>query len=259
MERRQLLRAAALATLTGIAGCTDGADGTGGTRTSYPTGSPSATGSPTENPKATRTSTATEDSIPTREPTEAPTEREPQEATETATPEPTDTGTPESTEPEPAEPTETGTPEQTEVETREPTETATPEPTETETPEPTDTETPTATPCPNRRLASRDFRVLDEGCGTQGNSATVRRRNDTVRVTGTIDGGGTCYTADLDSARYDAGNDRLSVAVITRKDQDTGSTCGSCISEIEYETTIRFDCGTPSEVRVTHDGERVRT
>jgi hypothetical protein len=106
------------------------------------------------------------------------------------------------------------------------------------------------------RITDRSFEVLENTCGTETDRAVVAFGDRTVTVRGTISGANTCYTATLESARYDGGSDTLSVAV-EAIEQSPDRVCGQCIVEIDYETQVTFEGELPGRVRVSHDGERV--
>lgn len=130
-------------------------------------------------------------------------------------------------------------------------------PTGTPADSPTDTPTPTPTPGPPE-LTGQSFEVLDKGCGTGTDRATVKRNDQTVTVTGVISGSNGCYTAELERARYDAGADELRVNVRSFDPGDEAA-CMQCIVDIDYRATFEFEGGRPGSVTVRHNGERVRT
>jgi hypothetical protein len=119
---------------------------------------------------------------------------------------------------------------------------------------PTETDNPTATPTPESRLVDHEFSVVDAGCGTETERATVTFDGDTVRVDGTTTGPNGCYTADLADVVADEG--RLDVTVTTRK-RDGAEACVECLVEIDYEATFTFEGSLPDRVVVAHDDRQV--
>lgn len=123
---------------------------------------------------------------------------------------------------------------------------------------PTESPTPTEEPgSGSRRVTGRSFEVRDNSCGQGEDSATVERGDDRVVVDGTISGRNSCYTAELKEARYDEGADELTVAVRSYEDRADDEACMECIVDIDYRATVEFEGGTPGEVTVRHNGERV--
>lgn len=102
-------------------------------------------------------------------------------------------------------------------------------------------------------LTDSDLSVIDSGCGTETNEATVSFDDGTrlVTVTGTITGSDACKTATLADAAYDADADELAVTVATT-DKEDAEMCGQCLTEIEYEAEFSFDGGLPASVTVSH-------
>lgn len=130
-------------------------------------------------------------------------------------------------------------------------------PTETGGGTPTPTATATPTPTSGRtRLTGEEFTVLDSGCGTGSNRATVEWADRTVTVTGVISGRNGCYTAELKNARYVEDADELRVGVRSYN-PNTEAACTQCIVDIEYRSTFEFEGGLPDTVVVGHNGERV--
>lgn len=86
-------------------------------------------------------------------------------------------------------------------------------------------------------------------------AAAVTFENDTVSVTGIVQGNNTCYTARLDEVTIE---DRtLVVNVESYEDADEDEGCGEAVIGIEYEAVIELDGDLPAEVIVEHNGERV--
>lgn len=102
-------------------------------------------------------------------------------------------------------------------------------------------------------LEERSFRVIESGCGTQTNEATVEFQDTSVVVSGTITGSDACQTAELAAVNFDADTGALTVTVATL-DREEGGVCAQCLTEIDYRATITFSGGLPSVVTVNHDG-----
>lgn len=101
-------------------------------------------------------------------------------------------------------------------------------------------------------VASQSLRVIQSGCGSQNEEASVSFDDGaTVTVTGTIWGTDSCATAVLSAVRLDGGS--LTVVVGTESDADPGTACAECITQIEYEATVEFDSALPEDVTVVHD------
>lgn len=140
--------------------------------------------------------------------------------------------------------------------------------TETGSGSPTETTDGSATPAdddstPDQQveLDSREFTVVDRESGQQRDDARVGYRTETneVSVEGTIWGSDGCKTAHLAAATYDADEDCLSVAVVTRDRTDAAEACTQALVEIDYEATFGFSNGTPGEVVVSHDERTVES
>lgn len=102
-------------------------------------------------------------------------------------------------------------------------------------------------------LAGTSFEILKAGCGQPGSEASVEFREESVVVTGTIDGSNACYVAKLADASYDPETRTLDLTVVSTQ-KDGAQACSQCIVEIEYETTATFEGGLPETVRVVHEG-----
>jgi len=122
----------------------------------------------------------------------------------------------------------------------------------------TDTPVETTTGSPHGSFVEATLAVLDAGCGTDRSEASVAfdaEAAETV-VSGTIPGNDACHAAVLGPVEYDESTGALSLHVRTERDESAGETtaCAECISEIDYEATVRFDGGLPGRVTVHHDG-----
>jgi hypothetical protein len=136
--------------------------------------------------------------------------------------------------------------------------------TPTESPPATDARTPTVTPTPATpdAVTGTALTVTENACGEKRDGARVEwdRSDSTVTVNGAIWGADGCYTATLADVAYADGV--VTATVDTTERDDTGETtaCTQCIVEINYEVTITFDHGLPSEVVVVHrHGDRETT
>lgn len=86
-------------------------------------------------------------------------------------------------------------------------------------------------------------------------SASVSIEGQTVRVTGTIRGANTCYTARIDEVNVE--DSTLFVAIESYEDVEEGEGCRDAEVGIEYEAVVEVDGDPPSTVRVEHDGEEI--
>lgn len=104
-------------------------------------------------------------------------------------------------------------------------------------------------------LRSDSFEILDAGCGTVGNEASVQfdENDDAVTVEGTIAGSDSCAVARLTSAKYDDG--RFTVTVETKRKTTGTMGCAQCITEIRYRARFAFEGRLPASVAVVHDGQ----
>lgn len=71
-----------------------------------------------------------------------------------------------------------------------------------------------------------------------------------VAFSGVLTAGTPCHDVVLDSAEYDAESDRLAVVLATERD---GEECVTCVGALDYEGTVTFEGGLPSEAYVAHD------
>lgn len=88
-------------------------------------------------------------------------------------------------------------------------------------------------------------------------SASVTFENDSVTVSGTIQGYNTCYTARLDETTIE--NRMLTVNIDSYEDSDENEGCGLSLIGIKYKGTVEFDGDLPTEVTVKHNGKHVTT
>lgn len=108
-------------------------------------------------------------------------------------------------------------------------------------------------------LTDTEFEILESGGGTRGDEVAVETDDDarTVMVEGTLTGRNSCYTAELESAEYDAVEDVFDVNVRSFEDRAEDELCNPVITEIRYRVVASFDGGTPGRTSVGHDGETV--
>lgn len=119
----------------------------------------------------------------------------------------------------------------------------------------TPTDSPTPTPA-ETTVTESSLEVLETGCGSGDHAATAEYDNDHVDVEGTIRGSDTCYTAELESARYDEASDELVIAVRAYRPDDAEA-CGQCIVDVDYRATVNYDGPAPGAAVVRHDGREV--
>lgn len=136
------------------------------------------------------------------------------------------------------------------TETAVPTESPTATPTESPTPTPTETSTPTPTDGAPR-IVDRSFEVTGRECGTGEESADVTLDAPRIDVEGTAIGSNGCETARLGEASYDPDADTLTVVVEVYRPDDADA-CTQCLTDIDYRLGVRFEGGTPGNVRVVH-------
>jgi len=113
--------------------------------------------------------------------------------------------------------------------------------------------TPTATE-DGPRVVDQSFEVTRVECGSDHGGHDVTTDDGVVTVEGTLDGSNTCYTAELATGEYDAGEDRLYVEVAAVDDSEEGEACNSCIVEVDYVAEFTFEGGEPSGVHVEQRG-----
>ncbi|MFW5984383.1 MAG: hypothetical protein ACOCRA_04245 [Halobacteria archaeon] len=109
----------------------------------------------------------------------------------------------------------------------------------------------------NTTVTGTSFSTSDVRGGDVDESASYSFDDRTLTVTGVIEGSDACKTAELEDARYDAGEGAIVVDVVTTEPEEPfGGTCAQVITPIRYEATVEFEGGRPAVV-VTHDGEEV--
>lgn len=130
-------------------------------------------------------------------------------------------------------------------------------PTESPTPPPTEPPTSSPTPTPDTpRIVGRSFEVTGRECGTGEEGADVTLDAPRIDVDGTAAGSNGCETARLGEASYDPDGDTLTVVVEVYQPDDA-TACTQCLTDIDYRLGVRFEGGTPGNVRVVHGSEVV--
>jgi len=123
-------------------------------------------------------------------------------------------------------------------------------PSESPTATPTGTSSPTPTPH-TPRIVDRSFEVTDRECGTGEEGADVTLDAPRIDVDGTAAGSNGCETARLGEASYDPDADTLTVVVEVYQPDDADA-CTQCLTDIDYRLGVRFEGGTPGNVKVVH-------
>lgn len=105
-------------------------------------------------------------------------------------------------------------------------------------------------------VVGTEFDVVERGGGTRGDGVSVSFDNDglTVAVEGELVGNNSCYTAELESADYDADEGVLLAEIITDDGTDDDVFCADVMTEIQYRLVVSFEGGLPDRVDVSHDG-----
>jgi len=108
----------------------------------------------------------------------------------------------------------------------------------------------------NTTVTGTSFSTSSVRGGGVGESASYVFGDGALRVTGTIVGSDACKTAELEGARYDAGEGAIVVDAVTVDADDAGGACAEVLTPVRYEATVEFEGGRPAVV-VRHDGEEV--
>lgn len=110
--------------------------------------------------------------------------------------------------------------------------------------------------CPTNEpvLTTHSFDVVSAKCGTGENESRASFETNRLRVSGTITGADSCYTAKLQAFTHE--NNTLTVVIQSYKRDDTGI-CSTCVTDIEYDATFEFDNGLPQRVVVVHNDTEV--
>lgn len=113
------------------------------------------------------------------------------------------------------------------------------------------------TPRPSKQkstLINHSFEIISSGCGTNNGEINASFTDHTVRVTGSIRGKNSCYTAELKNVTCEQGT--LTATVRSFETKSSGM-CAMCLTNIKYESTYTFDGGLPERVVVTHNDKQV--
>ncbi len=108
-------------------------------------------------------------------------------------------------------------------------------------------------------LADTRFETVRRGGGTRGDEVSFDfdEEAQTVTVEGLLTGRNSCYTAELESADYDAVEDVFAMNVRPFEDRDEDEMCLQVITEIEYRVVAEFEDGIPGRAVVSHRGTEV--
>lgn len=107
---------------------------------------------------------------------------------------------------------------------------------------------------PGPRLTNSSFEVISTECGTEKAESSAAFESNSVRVSGTINGSNTCYTAKLE--RVTCEEKTLTVSVQSYE-RETDDLCSMCVTDIEYEASFEFENGLPQRTVVVHNGSEV--
>ena len=108
-------------------------------------------------------------------------------------------------------------------------------------------------------LSDTEFEIVGGGGGTRSDEVSVDTDEEglTVTVEGTLTGNNSCYTAELESAEYDAVEDVFDANVRSFEDREEDEMCAQVITEIEYRLVASFEGGIPGRTVVEHNNEAV--
>lgn len=108
-------------------------------------------------------------------------------------------------------------------------------------------------------LSDTEFEIIESGGGTRRDEVSIDTDEEelTVTVEGTLTGNNSCYTAELESAEYDAVEDTFDVNVRSFEDRAEDEMCAQVITEIEYRLVAFFEGGIPGRTVVSHNNELV--
>jgi hypothetical protein len=111
-------------------------------------------------------------------------------------------------------------------------------------------ETTTAKPA----LVNSSFEIVSAGCGTNSGTINTSFTDHTVRVTGSIRGENSCYTAELTNTSFKQGTLTVTVRSFETESSDV---CAMCLKNIEYESIHTFEGGLPKQVVIIHNDTRM--
>lgn len=109
-------------------------------------------------------------------------------------------------------------------------------------------------PGSNPTLIKRSFNIVSSVCGKGKSETRVSFDGRSVRVTGTISGQNSCYTAKLKNATLEG--ETLTVNVQSFQ-KDTNELCSMCLKEIKYDAMCTFENELPKRVVVIHNDSHV--
>jgi hypothetical protein len=107
---------------------------------------------------------------------------------------------------------------------------------------------------PKPALVNSSFEIVSAGCGTNSGKINTSFTDHTVRITGSIRGKNSCYTAKLKDTSFEQRTLTVTVRSFETKSSDT---CAMCLKNIEYESTHTFEGGLPKRVVIIHNGTQM--
>lgn len=115
-------------------------------------------------------------------------------------------------------------------------------------------DTATATAGGGPTLTNRSFEVVSAECGTGENKSSASFETKRARVSGTIPGSDSCYTAKL--KRVVCKENTLTVSVQSVK-RENDTPCSMCVTDIKYEAVFDFKNSLPQRIVVLHNDTEV--
>ncbi|UPM42764.1 hypothetical protein [Halocatena salina] len=115
-------------------------------------------------------------------------------------------------------------------------------------------DTDTATDADSPTLTNRSFDVVSTECGAGTNESSASFETARIRVSGTITGSDSCYTAKLKRVVNETG--MLTVSIQSYK-RESDSPCSMCLTDIKYDAVFEFENEPPQQVVVLHDDTEV--
>lgn len=103
-------------------------------------------------------------------------------------------------------------------------------------------------------LTNRSFEVVSAECGTGENKSSASFETKRARVSGTIPGSDSCYTAKL--KRVVCKENTLTVSVQSVK-RENDTPCSMCVTDIKYEAVFDFKNSLPQRIVVLHNDTEV--
>ncbi|RRJ33751.1 hypothetical protein [Halocatena pleomorpha] len=103
-------------------------------------------------------------------------------------------------------------------------------------------------------FTNRSFDVISTECGAGTNESSASFETARIRVTGTITGSDSCYTAKLKRATSKAGT--LTVSIQSYKRENDGP-CSMCLTDIKYDAVFEFKNEAPRRIVVLHNDTEV--